>query len=328
MFTRSARIAQETGATLLPSVPPVLQLPAGAFPFKVLKAFGMINVDASNETSFDHYDPNTRALLGRSLIGAPPTNNVSSIDAINGLLVGGDFAADCVWWVDPVAMAVSPPITPMGAHVRDVITCGNYLLATSDTGGWLKKIDPATRAVIDTLTIPGAFRGAYDGHKYLYVACNAQNELAQIDVSVTPMVWTATWSTLFTLPNGITVGQGPWGVDCAGDYVWCADEGAGNPAGGAFNKINPLISGAAAVRTFAMGTGNAPHSVRVIDGKVYGADANAGQILVLDEQTGAVIEVISTGPNAIGITFDGESLISTCGNNNTVEFRQLKSLFF
>jgi hypothetical protein len=313
MQTRNPRLAQELGLTLLAPTPAVLQLPAGSFPFKTMFAFGMLNVAASNETAIEHFDPVTLALLGKTIIGTPPANNVSSLDAINGELVGGDFAANGVFFCNPVTKTVAA-FLPLGAGVRDVVTCGAFLIATSDTGGWIKKIDPVTRTVVDTLVQPGAFRAAYDGFRYLYVALNAASQLLKIDLSVTPMVVTATWAT----------GAGTWSVECNGDFVWTGNEGAG--AGGSFSRINPNVTGAAAVTTYPMGSPNALHSIRCWGDRIYGADANGNGIIIFNMNTGKVDGWIATGPNTIGIDLDGSRLINTCGNNNTVEIRQLESL--
>jgi hypothetical protein len=163
--------------------------------------------------------------------------------------------------------------------------------------------------------MPGATRGAWDGFRYLYVACYAQAQLAQVDLSVTPMVWSATWAT----------GAGTWSVECNGDYIWTGNEGAG--ASGSFSRINPHVAGATAVKTFAMGGPNALHSIRCYRDRVYGADANGNCIIVFNANTLAVEGTIATGPNTIGIDIDGSRLINTCGNNDTVEIRQLESLF-
>ena len=153
---------------------------------------------------------------------------------------------------------------------------------TSYDDGTLIRIDPATSAVVQTVSVGRGASGVAIAAGDAWVAETLEDQVARVSGATDQVV------------QRIPVGQGPGGVAAGEGAVWVADAG-----GGSVTRIDPL-SGTVLGTTRV---GASPSAVAVGDGAVWVALQGAGAVARLDAQTGQLVQTIpvGSGPSAITV---------------------------
>jgi peptide/nickel transport system substrate-binding protein len=153
---------------------------------------------------------------------------------------------------------------------------------TSYDDGTLIRIDPATSAVVQTVSVGRGASGVAIAAGDAWVADTLEDRVARVSGATDEVV------------QRIPVGQGPGGVAAGEGAVWVADAGSGT-----VTRIDPL-SGAVLGTTRV---GAAPSAIAVGDGVVWVALRDADAVARLDAHTGQVVQTIpvGSGPSAITI---------------------------
>jgi YVTN family beta-propeller protein len=166
-------------------------------------------------------------------------------------------------------------------------------LAAGDGGVWVananvgtvSRIDPRTRAVVETIPVGSSPSGIAVGPRAVWVTNNGIGTVARIDPAVDRVVQT------------IPVGNAPAGVAVGHGSVWVA-----NSSDGTLSRIDAVTG--ALTDTIALGGAGAT-GVAVGAGAVWVSDEAGDRVLRVDphsDQVTAVIHV-GTGPTAIAVGF-------------------------
>ncbi len=305
----------------------VITFPLGpaSFPFTLLKAFGFMNV--TDQGTIRHYDPAALTLTSVTTVGTAPAVNLGGLAVIGNYLVASDYAplasggCGCVWWLDGFTHAIVAT-TPMGGQVRDLISDGSFIYASLDGNGIVKKIDPATKAVVlaatYSFTAPADGHMAWDGGNHIWVTKFSDDQIIQIDTS------TMTQTTI--QPSGasgpISTGRGPISIDIDGDFIWVGNEGRGVAGQGGFNVVDRLMgpTGYGSIN-YPMGANNAAHLIHRWRNQAFIPMANANGILRVNTETRRPEKWYSDGcNNAIDAAIDVENgnWWATCGGGAPV----------
>jgi peptide/nickel transport system substrate-binding protein len=153
--------------------------------------------------------------------------------------------------------------------------------ATSYDDGTLIRIDPATSAVVQTVSVGHGASGVAIAAGDAWVADTLEDQVARVSGATDEIV------------QRISVGQGPRGVAAGEGAVWVANAGSGS-----VTRIDPL-SGAVLGTTHV---GASPSALAVGDGAVWVALQGAGAVARLDAHTGQVIQTIPVGAGPSAIT--------------------------
>ena len=153
---------------------------------------------------------------------------------------------------------------------------------TSYDDGTLIRIDPATSAVTQTVSVGRGASGVAIAAGDAWVADTLDDQVARVSGATDEIV------------QRTRVGQGPGGVAAGDGAVWVANDGSGT-----VTRIDPL-SGTVLGTTRV---GASPSAVAVGDGAVWVALRGAGTVARLDPRTGQVVQTIpvGSGPSAIAV---------------------------
>ncbi len=170
----------------------------------------------------------------------------------------------------------------IGAVPSDIAAGLGSEWVTSYDDGTLIRIDPATSAVVQTVSVGHGASGVAIAAGDAWVADTLDDQVARVSVATDEIV------------QRIPVGQGPAGVATGEGAVWVANAGSGT-----VTRIDPL-SGSVLGTTRV---GASPSAIAVGDGAVWVALQGAGAVARLQAQTGQVIQTIpvGSGPSAIAV---------------------------
>jgi len=169
--------------------------------------------------------------------------------------------------------ACAPPGSPLGGAAWD----GTHVWVGSFRDTWLRRIDPATCAVVATLPAPGRYVGglAWDGTA-LWVHPEQSGQIYRVDpadgavLAVIPSP-----SSVFIDPNGSGLawdGSALWHADYTRDLIYRLD-----PADGTVLATIPA-------------PGTMPTDLAWFAGQLLVADRDAARIFVVDPTDGTVLE--------------------------------------
>ena len=172
--------------------------------------------------------------------------------------------------------------TELGSVPSDIAAGLGSEWVTSYDDGTLIRIDPATSAVVQTVSVGHGASGVAIAAGDAWVADTLVDQVARVSGATDEVV------------QRIPVGQGPGGVAAGEGAVWVTNAGSGT-----VTRIEPL-SGAVLGTTRV---GASPSAVAVGDGAVWVALQGADAVARLDAQTGQVVQTIpvGSGPSAITV---------------------------
>jgi YVTN family beta-propeller protein len=181
-----------------------------------------------------------------------------------------------------------------GGRIQAVVPLGTSpsALATGDGAVWVahynegtvSRIDPATRAVVETIPVGTTPSGIAAGAGAIWVTNNYGATVSRIDPAVNRVVQT------------IPVGNAPSGVAVGDGSVWVA-----NSSDGTLTRIDAVTG--AVIKTIAIG--GDPTGLAVGASGVWVGEEAGDRVLHVDPQTDQVTASINvgTGPTAIVVAF-------------------------
>ena len=241
-------------------------------------------------------------LLGLHLhgggLGGVSANSVGVIDPGSNHLVAAvqvgasplavAAGAGSVWVTDFEAHAVSRinPHTravvetiPLAA-APDGIVFGNRFAWVAGVTGVVWRIDPQTNTVVQTIPVGTGPAGLAFGDGSVWVANTFDGTVTQIDSTAGTRVR--------TIPVGAQAGQLTWGAGA----VWVTDA-----ADGTVSRINP----ATGTVTGQFHVGNGTAGLAFGNGSVWAVNSLDGTVARINPATGAVTEAIQVGNGATGV---------------------------
>jgi ABC-type transport system substrate-binding protein/DNA-binding SARP family transcriptional activator len=153
---------------------------------------------------------------------------------------------------------------------------------TSYDDGTLIRIDPATSAVVQTVSVGRGAGAVAIAAGDAWVADTLEDQVARVSGATDEVV------------QRIPVGQGPRGVAAGAGAVWVANDGSGT-----ITRIDPLSGAVLGITR----VGASPSAVAVGDGAAWVALQGEAAVARLDVHTGQVVQTIpvGSGPSAITV---------------------------
>jgi DNA-binding beta-propeller fold protein YncE len=235
------------------------------------------------------------------------------------------------WWLDPGA----PARIATGDVPKDVVFDGTHVWVSSLTN--IVKIDPASKAVVDTVALTNTGDMTFDG-AHIWATRFPENTVEKIDpatgdvVATVPVpnfpvgvtfgagyVWVARYQsddvvridpgTNAIVGSPIAVGDTPQTALYDGQYVWVA-----NANSNTLTRIDPASLGAP--QTYP--TGFRPSGMAFDGRHLWVAHWSEGSVGVYDPDTGAQVTTIATDSQGEDIAYDGWHMWVAHFGNNTV----------
>jgi YVTN family beta-propeller protein len=176
-------------------------------------------------------------------------------------------------------------VLPLGTSPTAVTAGDGAVWVANSNAGTVSRIDPATRAVVQTIQAGAAPTAIAVGAGAVWVTNNYGETVSRIDPAVNRVV------------QSIAVGNAPSGVAVGAGSVWVA-----NSSDGTVSRLDEITG--AVTDTIALG--GSPTDIAVGAGGVWVSDEAGDRVLRVDPQTDQVTEVINvgTGPTAIAVGFE------------------------
>jgi YVTN family beta-propeller protein len=176
-------------------------------------------------------------------------------------------------------------VVPLGSSPSAVAAGDEAVWVANYNEGTVSRIDPATRAVVQTIQVGTTPSGIAVGAGAVWVTNNYSQSVSRIDPAVNRVVQT------------IPVGNAPVGVAVGYGSVWVA-----NSSDGTLSRIDALTG--AVTNTITLGGAGATDVV-VGGGAVWVSDDAGDRVLRVDPQADEVTATINvgSGPTAIGFGF-------------------------
>jgi YVTN family beta-propeller protein len=195
-----------------------------------------------------------------------------------------------VWVADGNAGAVSRinPSTravvetiPVGSSPSGIAVGSGAIWVTNNDNGTVSRVDPAVDRVVQTIAVGNAPTGVAVGDGSVWVANSSDGTLTRIDAVTGAVVAT------------VAVGAGATDVAVGAGAVWVSDE-----RGDRVFRVDPQSDQV----TTLINVGTGPTSIATGFGSVWVANSLDGTVSRIDPQTNTVSATVAVGDGAGGIT--------------------------
>lgn len=175
-------------------------------------------------------------------------------------------------------------VVPLGTSPSALAAGYGGVWVANDNAGTVSRINPVTRAVVQTLEVGSTPTGIAAGAGDVWVTDNYGAKLFRIDPNADRVV------------QSIAVGNAPAGVAVGDGSVWVA-----NSSDGTLSRIDATTGNV----TGTIGLGGSPTGVAVGLGGVWVSDEADGRVVRVDPQSNQVTGSMSvgTGPTAVAVGF-------------------------
>jgi YVTN family beta-propeller protein len=216
--------------------------------------------------------------------------------ALRAAAAGASVPADGLGVLSAYGTTVTSALA-MPSAVGSLAVGGKSVWATSAAGDAVYRIDPATRAITQTIGVSGEPAGiAYSGGD-VWVANSSDGTVSRIDGSAGQVVQT------------IGVGSEPTGVAAGFGAVWVTD-----PVGSTVSRID-LPSGRL---TRAIGLTSPPYAIALGAGSVWVTSPADDSVTRIDPVAGQPVQTISVGADPDAIAYGFGSVWVANGLDSTV----------
>ncbi len=187
---------------------------------------------------------------------------------------------------------------PLGGGPDGVAAGGDSVWATNGLAGTLARVSPETNGIIQTVRVPSGPRGVATGQGAVWVASRYARAVTRIDGASGRVAWTA------------PVGGSPIGIAVGAGAVWVTNE-----TDASVSRIDPRTGRV----LHRIGVGNSPGPIEAGADAVWVGNTLDGTVSRIDPGTNAVSATIPVGdgPASLAVGDDGVWVANELGGTVT-----------